>query len=464
MSSETFVVIGAGQAGAWIARTLRTEGFDGRVVLIGEEVHWPYERPPLSKAFLQGAADAESMTLLGAAQAEAARIECWCGTRVVAIDRARRRVRCMDGREIGYDKLFLATGGRVRTLPGLQGLRSDRIHTLRTQADALRLRSVLTVGSSLLVIGGGWIGLEVAATVRGMGCAVTVLEAAPRLCARTMPETVSDFLLRLHQSHGVIVRTGIGVTGLSEQESGVIATVDTGELLRADHVLIAIGIVPDTTLAVNCGLPVANGIVVDAQGRTADPDIFAAGDVACGHSDFAGAALRLESWANAQNQAIVAAKAALGRADRYDEIPWFWSDQYNINLQMLGLPDRGSKIVTRGAPEAGNGCWLMLRENGTAAGAVAVNAPRELRTLRKLFADERLPVLSAWADTAVPLQRLPTAPSLHAGASPKRPEVTERDPQRRTISRTGTETLPTSLGNTQRLRSTYHSWKEQSLV
>ena len=279
-------------------------------------------------------------------------------------------------------------------------------HTLRTQADALRLRSALTVGSSLLVIGGGWIGLEVAATVRGMGCAVTVLEAAPRLCARTMPETVSDFLLRLHQSHGVIVRTGIGVTGLSEQESGVIATVDTGELLRADHVLIAIGIVPDTTLAVNCGLPVANGIVVDAQGRTADPDIFAAGDVACGHSDFAGAALRLESWANAQNQAIVAAKAALGRADRYDEIPWFWSDQYNINLQMLGLPDRGSKIVTRGAPEAGNGCWLMLRENGTAAGAVAVNAPRELRTLRKLFADERLPVLSAWADTAVPLQRL----------------------------------------------------------
>jgi 3-phenylpropionate/trans-cinnamate dioxygenase ferredoxin reductase subunit len=411
-SSETFVVIGGGQAGAWIARTLRTEGFDGRVVLIGEEAHWPYERPPLSKAFLQGAADAESMTLLGAAQAEAARIECWRGVRVVAIDRTERRVRCRDGREIGYDKLFLATGGRVRTLPGLEGFHSDRIHTLRTQEDALRLRAALMRGRSLLVLGGGWIGLEVAATARGMGCAVTVLEAAPRLCARTMPEIVSDFLLRLHQSQGVTVRTGISVTDLSEQESGVVAPVDTRELLRADHALIGIGIVPDTALAVGCGLAVSNGIVVDAQGRTVDPDIFAAGDVACHQSDFAGAALRLESWANAQNQAIVAAKAALGRADRYDEIPWFWSDQYTVNLQMLGLPDRGCEIVTRGAPEAGSGCWLMLREDGTAAGAVAVNAARELRTLRKMFADGRLPVLSAWADTAVSLQRLPTAPAV----------------------------------------------------
>jgi 3-phenylpropionate/trans-cinnamate dioxygenase ferredoxin reductase subunit len=292
----------------------------------------------------------------------------------------------------------------------LEGLRSARIHTLRTQADALRLRAALTAGSSLLVLGGGWIGLEVAATARGMGCAVTMLEAAPRLCARTMPGVVSDYLLRLHQSQGVTVLTGIGVTGLSEEESGVAATVDTGELLRADHALIGIGIVPNTSLAVACGLPVANGIVVDVQSRTSDPDIFAAGDVASHPSGFAGVALRLESWANAQSQAIVAAKAALGRADRYDDIPWFWSDQYTANLQMLGLPDRGSEIVARGAPEKGSGCWLMLREDGTAAGAVAVNAPRELRTLRKMFADGRLPVLSAWADTTIPLQRLPTAP------------------------------------------------------
>jgi 3-phenylpropionate/trans-cinnamate dioxygenase ferredoxin reductase subunit len=415
--SKTFVVIGGGQAGAWIARTLRTEGFDGRVVLIGEEAHWPYERPPLSKAFLQGVANAESMTLLGAAQAEAARIECWRGTRVVSIDRAKRRVTCVDGREIGYDKLFLTTGGRVRTLSGLEGLQSARIHTLRTQADALRLRAALTAGSSLLVPGGGWIGLEVAATARSMGCAVTVLEAAPHLCARTMPEVVSDYLRRLHQAQGVTVRTGTSVSGLAEDGSGVVVTLAGGESLRADHALVGIGIVPNTSLAVDCGLKVANGIVVDAQGRTADPDIFAAGDVACSHSDFAGAALRLESWANAQNQAIVAAKAALGRADRYDEIPWFWSDQYTANLQMLGLPDRGSKIVTRGEPEASNGCWLMLREDGTAAGAVAVNAPRELRTLRKMFADGRLPVLSAWADTTIPLQRLPTVPPV-AGAVP----------------------------------------------
>jgi 3-phenylpropionate/trans-cinnamate dioxygenase ferredoxin reductase subunit len=163
-SSETFVVIGGGQAGAWIARTLRAEGFDGCVVLIGEEAHWPYERPPLSKAFLQGVAGAESMTLLGAAQAEAARIECWRGTLVVSIDRAERRVACVDGREIGYDKLFLATGGRVRTLPGLEGLRSARIHTPRTQADALRLRAALTAGSSLLVLGAAGSGWRVAAT------------------------------------------------------------------------------------------------------------------------------------------------------------------------------------------------------------------------------------------------------------------------------------------------------------
>jgi 3-phenylpropionate/trans-cinnamate dioxygenase ferredoxin reductase subunit len=213
-----------------------------------------------------------------------------------------------------------------------------------------------------------------------------------------MPTVVSDYLQQVHTVAGVSVRTGVAVAELTETNSGVLATLVNGERIEADQALIGTGILPNTALAEACGLPVDDGIVVDAQGRTADPDIFAAGDVVRAPSAFAGESLRMESWANAQNQAIVVARAALGRPDQYHDIPWFWSDQYDVNLQILGLPHRGVTVVTRGAPASGRGCWMMLQADGTFCGAVAVNAARELRGLRKLLAEGGMPDPIAWAD------------------------------------------------------------------
>jgi len=406
----TFVIVGAGQAGAWVARTLRADGFDGRIVLVGREAHWPYERPPLSKAVLKGTAAAESATLLTSDQAASLGVTCWLGTEAVAIDRAAHAVTCGGGRTLTYGKLFLTTGGRVRMLPALAGVDHPRLHTLRTLDDAQRLRAAFAGSSRLLVLGGGWIGLEVAATARGLGLVVTVLEAAPRVCGRALPPVASAYLQRLHESHGVEVALGAAVATVTPGVDGVVAETADGRCFSADHALIGIGIVPETALAAAAGLAVDNGIVVDETGRTSDPDIYAAGDATRHPSAFTGGMLRLESWANAQNQAIVAAKAALGAPARYAETPWFWSDQYDVNLQILGLPDLGTRAIARGTPEAGSGAWLVLREDGRVAGVIAVNAPRDLRAVRKMVGEGLTPDLAAWADASLPANRITAAP------------------------------------------------------
>jgi 3-phenylpropionate/trans-cinnamate dioxygenase ferredoxin reductase subunit len=394
--SGTFVIIGAGQAGAWVARTLRAEGYAGRIVLIGAEPHAPYERPPLSKAVLKGEAAAESAILLSPEAARAAAIECWPGVEVAAIDRAARAIRTVDGRALAYEKLFLTTGSRVRHWPGAAAL--PRLHTLRGRDDAARLRAALR--GHLLVLGGGWIGLEVAATARALGVAVTLIEAAPRLCARSLPVVASAFLARLHERNGVALLLGQSVQALAAHDHEVTAELADGSTITADHALVAIGVLPNVELGQACGLAVENGILVDHTGRTSDPDIYAAGDVTRHPNAFAGGLLRLESWANAQNQAIVAARAALGQAARYDEIPWFWSDQYGVNLQILGLPAAAARCHPRGAPDEGRGSWLALQEDGSPAGAIAVNAARDLRPLRRLFEDGSAPDISAWESGA----------------------------------------------------------------
>lgn len=391
-SENCFVIIGAGQAGAWVARTLRQEGFKGRIVLIGAENLPPYERPPLSKAFLDGTADATTMTLLSPALADELSIDLWAGVNATAINRSAREVMCADGERLRYDRLFLTTGARPRLWPGLSltNTTSSRLHALRTQQDALRLRAALSQGQHLLIIGGGWIGLEVAATSRSMSCEVTILEAAPRLCQRSMPEIVGDYLETLHKSQGVALKTGVGIKAIEEGLDHVAVTLATGERIQADHALICIGILPNAELAQACGVEVDNGVIVDAQGRTSDPAIFAAGDVSNHPNAFVRRNIRLESWANAQNQAIIAAKAALGEAPPYDEIPWLWSDQYGINLQIIGFPQEGTKAQTNGTPTCGQGSWLFLRDDESLAGAVCLNAPRDIRLLKKRMQSERL--------------------------------------------------------------------------
>jgi len=404
MSTEPIVIVGAGQAGSWAAKTLRSEGFTGRIVLLGEEAHPPHERPPLSKAVLAGTAGPETTHLFKADDLAKLDLDFRPDTRVAAIDRAARTITVQSGETLAYARLILCTGSRVRTL-GVPGADAPCVHYLRTVDDSLALHARLVAGRHLIVIGGGWIGLEVAATARKRGLDVTVIEALDRLCARGLPPELSDHLLALHTYHGVAVRLGVGVSGIEPSADGVTVILADGSRIAGDRVVVGIGVIPNTELAAAAGLAVDNGIVVDDAGRTADAAIFAAGD--CTNLPLAclDRRVRLESWANAQNQAIVAAKAALGQDVRYDELPWFWSDQYDMNLQMLGYPARWSDSVVRGDRASGSFSRFYL-EDGHLSAIISVNAPRDLRAARKLLQTRKPVRPEDLADPTVQLQRL----------------------------------------------------------
>jgi 3-phenylpropionate/trans-cinnamate dioxygenase ferredoxin reductase component len=405
MAVGAIVIVGGGQAGGWAAKTLRTEGYAGQIVLVGDEPHPPHERPPLSKAVLAGSAEPDVCHLFRPDALAELSLETEPSERALAIDRTARTVLTDRNRQLRYDRLILAMGSRVRKL-AIPGTDLAGVFYLRTIADALALRERLSTNARLLVVGGGWIGLEAAATARKRGAAVTVLEAADRLCARAAPPELSAFLLRLHAAHGVEVRLGAGLESLRPaHDGGIVASLADGSELGADAVLIGVGIVPNVELARDAGLDVRNGIVVDEQGRTSDPNIFAAGDVTDQPGGRLGRRVRLESWQNAQDQAIVAAKAALGGDARHDPLPWFWSDQYEANIQILGLPERWPEAVRRGEPMGATFSLFYLRD-GAIEAVVSVNAPRDLRAARRLI-EQRKPVRAAdLADPAVNLQKL----------------------------------------------------------
>lgn len=404
---SVYAIVGAGQAGAWLARTLRKQDADARIVLIGEEQAAPYERPPLSKEVLKGETPPASTTVLTQKVADEQGVELWLGETVTAIDRGSHVLNCASGTALPYDKLFLATGSRVRELP-LPDVPDNRICYLRTLADAERLRGVLDRSQRVLVIGGGWIGLEVAAVVRGMDKQVSIVEMAPRLCARAAPPAVSEYLRTLHLDRGVEVHTDTQAQ-LAWDGSAIVATdADGTQLTTADAVVVAAGIVPNVELAAGCGLSVDNGIVVDAHGCSSDPDIYAAGDVTnhpCAH---AGAHARLESWDNAQNQAMAVARAATGADEAYEEIPWFWSDQYGTNLQILGLPPMDVEPQRRGDPAGGSCMWFFWRD-GRIASVIGVNTPRDIRVVKKWMRQNQFPDPKSVLDESQKLKKLPLA-------------------------------------------------------
>jgi 3-phenylpropionate/trans-cinnamate dioxygenase ferredoxin reductase subunit len=366
------VIIGAGQAGGWVARTLRDAGFEGEVILLGDEAHPPYQRPPLSKEVLLGEMPPESSYIWPAGLQAHVRLS----TRVLHIDRQNKRLSLADGSLLEYDRLVLATGGRVRRMdiPGA--------HYLRTIDDAMGLRAKLLQSGSVLVVGGGWIGLEAAAAARKLGCDVTVVEASDRLCSRVVPPVVSTYLHQLHARHGVTIHYQ--------------AAADDHP---RDTVIVGIGIIPNTELAKDAGLLVANGIVVDAYGATSDPDIFAVGDVAVLDG------LRVESWANAQNQAVAAAKSLLGNLTAYREIPWFWSNQYHVNLQFLGFAKPEHAVVIRGDMTSDSFVVFFVEDNRIAA-VVAANSMRDIRVARRLMERQITVSTSVLADASAPLQAL----------------------------------------------------------
>ncbi|MCC6609899.1 MAG: FAD-dependent oxidoreductase [Burkholderiales bacterium] len=379
---HAIVIVGAGQAGGCAAKTLRDEGFAGRITLIGLEPHPPYERPPLSKRVLAGAATVESCRLFKPDAFAALNLDFRPGARATRIDRAARAVHLESGESVAYDKLILATGGEARRLP-VPGGDGPRVHYLRTLDESLAIRSALGPGRRLAVVGGGWIGLEVAATARKSGAAVTVLEALDRVCVRAVPPSVSDFLRALHERNGVAIRTNCGVKAIDDRGAGGLRlALGDGTALDADAVVVGIGLVPQVSLAREAGLEVGDGVLVDERCRTSDPDILVAGDCANMPLACLGRRVRLESWANAQNQAIAAAKSALGQDVRYDELPWFWSDQYDANVQILGLPARWPEPIVRGDRDGASFSLFYLDDDRIVA-VVSVNAPRDLRAARR---------------------------------------------------------------------------------
>lgn len=329
------VVIGAGQAGASLVAKLRAEGFDGQITLLGQEPVPPYQRPPLSKAYLLGEMEEERLYLRPAAWYGDHAITLRTDTTATAIDPAARRVTLADGTTLGYDALALTTGSRPRRLPAAIGGDLPGVLTMRDLADARRMAPELVPGARALIIGGGYIGLEAAAVCASKGLHVTLIEMAPRILQRVAAPQTSDWFRALHRAHGVDIRESTGLDRLLGTDRVTAARLADGSELPVDFALVGVGILPDTALAAAAGLVTDNGIVTDDHCRTSDAHIWAAGD--CATLDWQGTRIRLESVGNAIDQAECAALNIIGRATPYTPQPWFWSDQYDCKLQIAGL-------------------------------------------------------------------------------------------------------------------------------
>jgi anthranilate 1,2-dioxygenase ferredoxin reductase subunit len=399
-----FVIIGAGPAGMRAAEMLRRGDAEADILLIGDEPHLPYDRPPLSKSFITEALAPEKIYLKPRIFYDEQRIGLRLGVAATAIDRAGKTVTLADGGRIPYDRLLIATGCGARRLPPALG--GVPIHYLRSLADAERLRGALVPGRRLVVIGGGFIGLEIAASARQRDVAVTVLEMAPRLMSRAVPEVVSDFARRLHESHGVRFEVGARLERLESLAAGGAAVTTAAERHEADVVVAGIGAFPNTALAEAAGLVLEDGIRVDAAGRTSDPDIFAAGDVTRHDNLLLGRAIRVESWQVALNQAGYVARTMQGAAEPYAEIPWLWTDQYDCNIQALGLFEAGLALLQRGDPVGPSFTVLGLAAEGHVAAAITVNSGRDMAVLRRLVTQRLIAPRGALADPARKLSDL----------------------------------------------------------
>ena len=401
---RTFVIAGAGHAGGRAAEAMRSADFDGRIVLIGEENYPPYERPPLSKELLRND-DGVERTFLNPAEFYAGKgIEHRPGTRVEGIEAEAHRLRLGDGETLDYDKLLLTTGGRVRRLT-LPGAELDGVHYLRGIDDSLAIRKTLVRDASIVIIGGGFIGLEVAASARARGCAVSVIEMQDALLGRVADPEIGRLLADVHGAHGVEVLTGVGVERIEGEDRVRRVVCSGGAALDADAVVVGIGIIPNADLAEEAGLEVDNGIVVDVFGQTSDADIHAAGDVANHPNPILGHRVRLESWQNAQNQGINVARNMCGADVPYAEVPWFWSDQYDINLQMAGAPESWDRLVWRGDPASDRFIVFYMAADVVVA-VNAFNLGREVRIAKTLI-ERKTPVADAdLADEGIRLRDL----------------------------------------------------------
>jgi 3-phenylpropionate/trans-cinnamate dioxygenase ferredoxin reductase subunit len=403
------VVIGAGQAGASLVAKLRELEFDGPITLIGEESVPPYQRPPLSKKFLLGQMDEHRLYLRRAEFYSEHGIDLRLGTTVDSIDRDHRTVVLASGERLKYDKIALTTGASAKRLPASVGGNLDGVYTLRSIADVNVIRPEFRLGRRVLVIGGGFIGLEAAAVAAKSGLRVTVLEQADRILQRLVAPPTSDFFRDLHTANGVTIHEGTSLVRLIGEEGRVTgAELSDGQKLSTDFVLVGIGIQPNTQLAADAGLAAANGVEVDAQGRSVtDPDIFAAGD--CAVFPFRGQPTRLESVQNAVEQAEAVAATMLGHDTLYNPVPWFWSDQYGCKLQIAGLGRGYARTVVRpGAKPNAQSVWYFAG-SGRIKAVDAINDPRAYTAAKRWLETRQSPTADQIADTNIDLLKLAPA-------------------------------------------------------
>jgi 3-phenylpropionate/trans-cinnamate dioxygenase ferredoxin reductase subunit len=407
MTAAGIVIVGAGEAGARAAITLRDQGYAGPVTLIGAEPHAPYERPPLSKATIVSPAAPAIPAIGDAAGLAGLNIEHAASVAVTSIDRSARIVALSNRRTLPYDKLLLATGAKPRHL-SVEG--ADAAIYLRSFDDSVALRGRLKAGARIAIVGGGFIGLELASSACALGCQVTLIEAAPRILMRGVPLPIADIVAARHRAAGVELATGATIAGIGRAGDRHIIALGDGRRIEADCVIAGIGAAPDIALAEAAGLSIENGIAVDGQLRTSDPHIYAAGDCASfPHPLYDGRRIRLEAWRNAFDQGAFAAKSMLGATEEYQAVPWFWSDQHDLNLQIAGLADEGSDTIGR---DLGDGALLLfhLTGDGRLAAASGVGPlgkiAREVRLAEMLIAKRARPDREALASPDVKLKSL----------------------------------------------------------
>lgn len=403
MARPTVAIIGANLAGGRAAETLRAEGFDGRILLIGEEAYRPYERPPLSKELLRGEWDVEKTFLRAQDWYAANDVDMILGARASMLDLAERIVMA-GGVLYEWDRLILCTGGTPRVLP-IPGMELPGVHTLRTIDDAQAIGEAARAGARIAVIGAGFIGCEVAASARKLGCDVHLVDVLPVPMVRALGEEIGGIYGDIHRDHGVVTHFGSGIDRVEGAGRAERVVLSDGASIECDLVVVGVGIQPNDDLAHEAGMHCDNGIVVNERCETSAPGVYAAGDVANHPNPILGHRVRLEHWQNAQNQAAAAARNLLGRDAPFSEVPWFWSDQYDVNLQMFGHPVGYDRIVYRGSiPDRSFAAYFMAGARMTAA--LGVNRAKDVRATRA-FIEHAAPIEDAvLADEGTDLRAL----------------------------------------------------------
>ena len=402
--TDTIVIAGAGHGAGQVIATLKQRKFAGRIVLVGDEPHLPYQRPPLSKKYLAGELAPERLHFKPDSFYDDPQIDVRLNTRIDSIDRDAGTIKTADDEEISYGKLILALGSRVRKVL-VPGYDLPGVHYLRNIADVDAIRADVASRKRLVIVGAGYIGLEVAAVCRQQGLDVTVIEMEDRVMSRVVSANVADFYQLEHTNQGVKLLLSTTVTAFEGKRRVKAVITDNERKIAADFVVVGVGIVPNTELAEAAGLDVDDGIIVDDQCQTADPDIYAIGDCTSHPNSIFGQRLRLESVHNALEQAKTAASNICGVETHYSQVPWFWSDQYDLKLQIAGLSKGYDQVVLRGDPSSRSFSCLYLKE-GALIAVDAINAPREFMQSKALIADRTRVDPEQLADAAVALKDL----------------------------------------------------------